>query len=71
MLRHRKIAAFPHGFLSPFRDGTGEETDYPRELIEAAPAHVVRNKVEAAYARSDLFKRLMEDWAEYLAGDGR
>ena len=35
-----------------------------------ALAHVVRNKVEAAYRRTDLFERrrwLMEDWAAYLA----
>jgi hypothetical protein len=39
--------------------------------MEAALAHVVRNKAEAAYARSDLFEKrraLMESWAEYLAG---
>ena len=39
--------------------------------MEAALAHVVRNKVEAAYARSDLFERrraLMEQWAEFLDG---
>ena len=39
-------------------------------MIEAALAHVVRNRVEAAYARSDLFERrrmLMDDWACYLA----
>ena len=42
-----------------------EETDHPREVIKAALAHVVRNRVEAAYARSDLFERrcrLMDDW---------
>ena len=42
----------------------------PREVIEAAVAHVVRNRVEAAYARSDLFDRrpvLMDDWARCLA----
>ena len=42
----------------------------PGGVIEAALAHVVRNRVEAAYARSDLFERrrvLMEDWAGYLA----
>ena len=51
--------------------GAAEETDHPRELIEAAPAHVIQNKVETAYARSDLFerrRRLMSDWAEYLSG---
>ena len=43
-------------------------------MIEAAVAHVVCNRVEAAYARSDLFERrrvLMDDWARYLAGEGR
>ena len=38
-------------------------------MIEAALAHVVQNKVEAAYARSDLFarrRRLMDDWSVYL-----
>ena len=44
-------------------------TDHPREVVEAALAHVVGNKVEAAYARSDLFerrRRLIDDWAGYL-----
>ena len=60
----------PHGFRSSFRDWAGEETDHPREVIEAAMAHVVRNRVEAAYARSDLFERrrvLMDNRARYLA----
>ena len=46
------------------------KTDHPREVIEAALVHVVRNRVEAAYARSDLFERqrvLMDDLARYLA----
>ena len=45
------------------------KTDHPREVIEAALAHVVRNRVEAPYVRSDLFERrrvLMDDWARYL-----
>ena len=69
LLRELGVAAVPHGFRSTFRDWAGEETDHPREVIEAALAHVVRNRVEAAYARSDLFERrrvLMEDWARYL-----
>ena len=55
----------PLGFRSSFRDWTVEETDHPREVIESALAHVIQNKVEAAYARSDLFerRRLMDDWA--------
>ena len=70
LLRELGVAAVPHGFRSTFRDWAGEETDHPRGVIEAALAHVVRNRVEAAYARSDLFERrriLMDDWARYLA----
>ena len=70
LLRDHGIAAVPHGFRSTFRDWAAEETDHPREVIEAALAHVVQNRVEAAYARSDLFERrrvLMHDWARYLA----
>ena len=71
MLEYHRIAAVPHGFRSSFRDWAAEETDHPREVIEAALAHVVQNKVEAAYARSDLFarrRRLMDDWMNYLNG---
>ena len=71
MLQLHGIAAVAHGFRSSFRDWAAERTDHPREVIEAALAHVVPNKVEAAYARSDLFERrrlLMDDWAEYLGG---
>ena len=70
MLEYQGIAAVAHGFRSSFRDWAAEETDHPREVIEAALAHVVQNKVEAAYARSDLFerrRRLMNDWEAYLA----
>ena len=69
LLKDLDIAAVPHGFRSSFRDWAAEETDHPREVVEAALAHVVRNKVEAAYARSDLFERrrtLMDDWGAYL-----
>ena len=72
LLRGLRIAAVPHGFRSSFRDWCGECFTAPREVAEAALAHVVRDKVEAAYARSDLFKRrrvLMDDWAAYLAGE--
>ena len=71
LLRKLKVAAVPHGFRSSFRDWAAEKTNHPREVVEAALAHVVQNKVEAAYARSDLFeqrRRLMDDWAAYLDG---
>ena len=74
LLKQLGIGAVPHGFRSSFRDWAAEETDHPREVVEAALAHTVRNPVEAAYARSDLFerrRRLMGDWGAYLAGRGR
>jgi hypothetical protein len=49
-----------------------DATHYPREVVEAALAHVVGNQTEAAYARSDLFerrRRLMDDWAAYVDGE--
>ncbi len=70
LVRQNGIGAVPHGFRSSFRDWAAEETDHPREVVEAALAHVVRNKVEAAYRRTDLFERrrhLMNDWSAYLA----
>ncbi len=72
MLQLHGIAAVAHGFRSSFRDWAAERTDHPREVIEAALAHVVPNKVEAAYARSDLFERrrlLMDDWGAYLGAE--
>ena len=51
LLRKHRIAAVPHGFRSSFRDWAAEETDHPREVVEAALAHVVQNQVEAAYMR--------------------
>lgn len=55
-----------HGFRSTFRDWAGETTGFPREVIEAALAHAIKDKAEATYARSDLFdkrRKLMEAWA--------
>ncbi|HEY0220392.1 MAG TPA: integrase arm-type DNA-binding domain-containing protein, partial [Afipia sp.] len=57
-----------HGLRSSFRDWAGDCTTHPRDICEAALAHVVQG-VEAAYRRSDaLAKRkvLMDDWADYL-----
>ena len=74
LLQNLKVAAVPHGFRSSFRDWAAEQTNHPREVIEAALAHVVANQTEAAYARSDLFerrRRLMDEWATYLSGEHR
>ena len=59
-----------HGFRSSFRDWAAEATTFPRELAEAALAHVNADKTEAAYQRGDLLgkrRRLMEAWAAYCA----
>lgn len=59
-----------HGFRSTFRDWAGDCTNFPREIIEAALAHTISNKAEAAYRRGTAIERrrtLMADWAEYLS----
>jgi len=61
----------PHGFRSTFRDWAAEATSFAREVAEAALAHTVENKVEAAYARSDLLelrRALMHEWALMCTG---
>jgi len=60
-----------HGFRSTFRDWVSEVTNYSSELAEMALAHVIKNKVEAAYRRGDLFERrknLMQDWCNLCHG---
>ena len=69
LVKELGIKAVPHGFRSSFRDWAGERTTHPREVIEFALAHVIKDKAEAAYARSDLFekrRKLMLDWENYL-----
>ena len=58
-----------HGFRSSFRDWCGDETDFAREVAEAALAHAIGDATEAAYRRgSALEKRraLMEQWAKFV-----
>jgi integrase len=57
-----------HGFRSAFRDWVGERTNFPREIAEAALAHVVGNATERAYRRGDALEKrraLMEAWAAF------
>ena len=57
-----------HGFRSTFRDWAAEQTNFPREVAEAALAHVIADRTEAAYRRGDLFEKrrsLMADWAAF------
>jgi integrase len=57
-----------HGFRSAFRDWCGNETNFPREVAESALAHVVGDKAEQAYRRSDALEKrrdLMEAWDSF------
>ena len=65
-MRPKNLTA--HGFRSTFRDWAAERTNVQREVAEAALAHVVGDKVEAAYRRGDLFekrRRLMAQWENF------
>jgi integrase len=71
VLRSEKLDVTVHGFRSSFRDWTGEETPFPREIAEAALAHVIGDKAEQAYRRGDALEKrraLMSAWADYLKG---
>ena len=73
LLRRFGIRCVPHGMRSSFRDWCSE-TGVRREVAEAALAHVVKNKVEAAYARSDLLdsrREVMARWSAYLANGSK
>ena len=57
-----------HGFRSSFRDWAGDETSAAHEIIEAALAHTIKNKTEAAYRRKDALEKrraLLAAWADY------
>jgi integrase len=59
-----------HGFRSSYRDWCAEQTNYPRELAEAALAHVLKDDTEAAYQRGDKLqkrRKLMDAWGRYVA----
>ena len=66
-LGHEEV---PHGLRSSFRDWAAENRK-DRDLAEAALAHALPDRTEAAYRRSDLFEArrgLMEEWAEFVGG---
>ena len=73
VLKRAKAAGTVHGFRSSFRDWAGDETSFPAEVIEAALAHAIPNKAEAAYRRKDALekrRKLMEAWAAYIGSEG-
>lgn len=60
-----------HGMRSAFRDWAAEQTSFPGEWAEAALAHTLPNKVEAAYRRTKFLeqrRKMMDAWADYLDG---
>lgn len=68
ILRRMKVDFTVHGFRSSFRDWSGNETAFPRDLAEAALAHVVGDQTERAYRRSDALekrRKLMTAWANF------
>lgn len=68
--RMARTGVTAHGFRSSFRDWAGETTAYPREVIEHALAHQLKDKAEAAYARGSMFdkrRRLMADWSKFCS----
>jgi integrase len=69
MLRRMKVQdATVHGFRSSFRDWAGNESSFPREIIEGALAHVIGDKAEQAYRRGDALekrRKLMDAWDVY------
>jgi len=70
LLKEMKEPFTVHGFRSAFRDWVSEETQHQGEVAEAALAHMVANKTEAAYRRGNLLEKrrlLMEDWARFCA----
>jgi integrase len=72
-MRRLNSAYTVHGFRSAFRDWASERTNFAREICEAALAHIVKDKTEAAYRRGDLFEKrreLMTTWAAFVAAAG-
>ncbi len=71
LMTMRRLSAYTvHGFRSAFRDWASERTTFTREICEAALAHIVKDKTEAAYHRGDLFEKrgeLMATWAAFVA----
>ena len=70
LLKRLGYKATIHGMRSTFRDWAGEQTNFAREVCEAALAHAIGNKVEQTYRRGDALekrRRLMEAWADFCS----
>ena len=70
LLQRLRPAVTVHGLRSSFRDWAGDRTAFPRDVIEMALAHTIKDKSEAAYRRGDALekrRKLMEAWALYCS----
>jgi integrase len=68
VLRRAEVDVTTHGFRSSFRDWAGDSTAFARDVVEAALAHAIENRTEAAYRRSDALEKrrlLMAAWEAY------
>lgn len=69
VMRRMQLEAVPHGFRSTFRTWGGEQTAYPRDMLEFSLANTLESKVEAAYMHGTQIekrRKLMQDWGDYL-----
>jgi integrase len=72
ILREMGLRFTVHGFRSSFRDWAAETMLMPGEVAEAALAHSVTNKVEAAYRRTKFLSqrsKLMSAWDEFVRSE--
>ena len=70
LMKELGLEVHAHGFRTSFRTWTQEKTHYPNEVAEAALAHSLKDRAEAAYARSDLLEKraeMMEAWAQFIS----
>lgn len=73
VMRRMKVSATPHGFRSTFKTWAADGTQHAREVIEAALAHKLKDKVEAVYFKGNFLDKrtaLMREWADFVTGAG-
>lgn len=61
-----------HGFRSSFTDWSSERTNFPKEVADKALAHLIPDRVEAAYRRTVFLEKRrkpMALWADFLHGN--
>lgn len=63
----------PHGVArASFKSWASDQTNFEKDVIEAALSRVIGDKLDAAYRRSDFFekrRRLMAAWAAFVTGE--